>query len=929
MRVSRSLGTVLLALGLWIGSALVASAQQVELLANEPFGVGQVTIPLGEAVSGDAWADGRIDVTDREGRIFYPVHASGPVRKLIREFIDAPPSMTVLFLFTGREPLDLTIHTPRPVTRRVTPINARPQRLNGLMTAWWRDYVRTAERHNRDSEYPALVEIYLAQTLARRLSLPAPRLDAGPLGGGLLRSRPDQGLGLLMGTEAMRLRTLQEALSGQAAGVRDAVQPLPEEVPLAVANVAAPDGDVKIESIARHVPDDCFYLRCGDYANYVWLRTTIDEWGGDLRNLVSQRGLDYGMMARNERQLGLKFTVLSRTLGGTLISDVAIIGADPFFREGAAYGMLFEARNNLLLSNSINQQRTEAKTAEKGRATERDVEIAGEKVRFLSTPDGAVRSYYAIVGDYHLVTTSEAVARRFIEVGKADGRGSLGATVEFKAARAQMPLTREDTLFAYLSEPFLRRLAGPHYRVEMARRLRSAVEIDCVRLARLAAAAEKKPASTVDELVAAEMLPQGFARRADGSKLVIDRDLINDSVRGTPGVFVPIPDMKLDQVTAAEATAYQQFARDWRDEAARLDPIVLAVKRFRTKTPGQEHVRIDLSMTPLGGQYAWLMQYLGEPSDKKLVTRTEDLIRIEGSGRGGNYIFLGIQDINLPAALNGGRIRWGLPALNMMRGYLGGAPTLGMFESLINLTQGGLATQPDAAGYARYLSGLWQRSTPGMTIVSFKRDVLEHVTPGLLLAGGAKPAQLRASVTDLSDTKLAASLNALAYQRAMDISVGNAELLQSLVRQLHVPREQALAVAESLVAARLVCPLGGKYEFLKQADAAPAWASTAWSGDKKQAITQVPADFVAPTMQWFRGLNMDMTTNKEHIDLHAEIGLQHKAADAGGGFVLPGFSWPGTGAKKEKIEAPPVEITPRIEELPPVEELPPPKPAGE
>jgi len=913
------IGAWLLSLGLLIVLTSATSAQQIELFAGEPFGVGQVTIPFDAQTGGDAWADGRIDVTDRDGRILYPVHASSPVRKLLREFIDAPPSMTIFFLFTGREPLDVTIYTPRPVTRRVTPISVRPPRFNATLNAWWRDYARTAVRHQRDGDYPALVEVYLAQMLARRMSLPAPRWE-----GLLQRGRAEQGLALLMGTEALRTRTMAEVMSGRSEGVGDAIEQVPEEVPLATAEVDPAPADVKIEPIARHVPDDCFYLRCGTYANYVWFRSTLDEWGGDLRNLINQRGVNYEMTKCNERQLGLKFTDLSRTFGGTLIADVAIIGADPFFREGAAYGMLFEARNNVLLEKSIRQQRTEAIHAEKGRAIERELDIARQKVRYIATPDGAVHSYYSIVGDYHLVTTSEAITRRFIEIGKAGGRGSLGDSAEFKAARARMPLSRDDTLFAYLSEPFLRRIAGPHYRIEMARRLRSAVEVDCVRLARLAAAAEKKPAGSLEELIAADFLPPGFGRRADGSKLVLDRDRIYDSTRGTPGLFVPVPDMKVGEITAAEATAYQDFARQWRDEAARLDPIMVALKRFRTKTPGQERVRIDASMTILGGQYAWLMQFLGEPSDRKLVTRAEDLVRIEGSGRGGNYIFLGIQDINVPAALRGGRLRWLLPSPDMVRGYLGGAPTLGMFDSLITLTQGGFTSPPDAEGYARRAGGLWQRTSPGMTIASFDRGILERVTPGLLLAGGAKPAQLRVHAPDLSETKLAGSLNALAYQRAMDVSVGNAEWLQSLVRQLHVPREEALAVAQTLLGAKLACPLGGRYVLLTPESAASAWASTAWSGEKQQAISQVPADYVAPVMQWFRGLDLDMTTNQRQIDVHAELGLQHKQAAAGGGFVLPGFSWFG-GGNKDAPKPPPVEITPQIEELPPVEELPAPK----
>ena len=97
------------------------------------------------------------------------------------------------------------------------------------------------------------------------------------------------------------------------------------------------------------VPAECFYVRFGSFGNFLWLQDTLAKWGGDAQNLIALRGLDRGMNGHMEKQLVLKQTVLSRMLGDTVIADVAIIGTDMFFREGASYGILFHARNNLAL----------------------------------------------------------------------------------------------------------------------------------------------------------------------------------------------------------------------------------------------------------------------------------------------------------------------------------------------------------------------------------------------------------------------------------------------------------------------------------------------------------------------------------------------------------------------------------------------------
>ena len=217
-------------------------------------------------------------------------------------------------------------------------------------------------------------------------------------------------------------------------------QPLPpvaEVPPLDYPDMPpSPDGkpapEPKIEPIARHVPAEFFYIRFGSFENFLWFQDTLDTWGGDLQNLVAMRGLNDQKNQRIQDQLVLEQTQLSRMLGPTVISDVAMVGTDLLMQDGAAIGFIFEARNNFLLGNSLAGPR--ADRVKSGKAKEETFKIAGQNVSYLSSPDGKIRSYYAVSGNYHFVTSSRALMERFLQTAK--GEGSLGTSREFRHARS-------------------------------------------------------------------------------------------------------------------------------------------------------------------------------------------------------------------------------------------------------------------------------------------------------------------------------------------------------------------------------------------------------------------------------------------------------------------------------------------------------------
>ena len=89
-----------------------------EVLMGRPFGVAEITMPLAGADVRSAWQTNGFLLRERNGRALYPVFTRGRVKDFVGELLGADPrnnpptQMSVLFLFTGDAPLDLTIYTP-------------------------------------------------------------------------------------------------------------------------------------------------------------------------------------------------------------------------------------------------------------------------------------------------------------------------------------------------------------------------------------------------------------------------------------------------------------------------------------------------------------------------------------------------------------------------------------------------------------------------------------------------------------------------------------------------------------------------------------------------------------------------------------------------------------------------------------------------
>ena len=875
LRFSTLLAALFLSAALPGGAS--AEVRVREAYAGEPFGVGRIDVDLSDDILPRPLGLAGLLLGDKEGRVLYPAlenrldmsvvtdvlsQSRRPALRILAEALERPAKTGVFFLFRGGEPLELAVQSRQVDVVRVQPA-ADPAGHRRLMAAWWRHYSAPPSLL-QTSDYPPLVENYLRSMLAHRLGLSPPRQPKP-------RHWEEQfaeELQLAGATESLRIAYQRERLLGPPPAAETADRPLPEPIDVPEPEGPPPPAGVPVEPLAMRVPAECLYVRFGSFANFLWFQDTLARWGGDFQNLVAARGLDRGLRDRFQSRLVLQTTFLSRLFGEQVVADVAIVGTDLFFSQGGAYGVLFQAKSPKMLANDLTGQRRERMKKKDG-VTEQTVKIDGHEASFLSSPDGSVRSFYVADGDYHFVTTSRWLAGRFLAT--RSGKDSLGATPEFRRARQRMPLARNDAVFVYLSSRFFRNFVSPAYRVEMARQLKAQADIELVEMALLASAAERMPGDSIEQLASGGFLPPGFGPRGDGSQTLIADGEAKDSLRGEPGLFMPIPDVEVAGVMPSETAAYRRFADFYATRWERLNPVLVAIQR--KSLPGDhEQVTLDARVAPLARrQYEFLSQFIGPADRRRLEPIPGDAVALELI-LPRQRIFAGLQAIG-PAmevvrgdALPLGRLR------NLLVGYAGTTGELGPLGFLGRRA----ATPPDSAGYSQGEAGLWTRRTDQFTVFSFQRDLLETVTSRLKFVPAERPAQVRLRVADLSQSKIASFANTWGYQRSRQTSLGNLRLMHQVIQQFHVPGDRAKTAAELLLDAKLICPLGGQYVYRQTPQGAGGWTSTFFDGERRDGppTARPPSGYQAPPLNWFRGLDLESLVEPETLALHAQVIMQ-------------------------------------------------------
>ena len=171
------------------------------------------------------------------------------------------------------------------------------------------------------------------------------------------------------------------------------------------------------------------------------------------------------------------------------------------------------------------------------------------------------------------------------------------------------------------------------------------------------------------------------------------------------------------------------------------------------------------------------------------------------------------------------------------------------------------------------LLGIWRWQGRGFSVLSMDPTILQDIDRQVGFVEADELAQVRVRIGDLSHAQIRPWLESWGYNRGRNVSAGNAQFLATLTQQLGVPQADALQVAQELLDAELTCPLGGEYQLVDDGRGV-TWKSTAAADVPPE--TQLPVGYIAPALQWFRGLEANLLRYPARVVLRAHIDMQRK-----------------------------------------------------
>lgn len=352
------------------------------------------------------------------------------------------------------------------------------------------------------------------------------------------------------------------------------------------------------EPLARLAPADAWFVRAGSLGALFRALDESERWVTPAVRMVESLALESAIARRYETQLGLGRSALARAFGDSVVGQVALVGGDPYLREGSDLSVLFQVRSRGLFEAALTAAMGEHASAHGDRTFASKLTHEGVEIRVMESDDGSIRQHRATlslagVGDVEVVSNSAGAVRRIIDVAQAR-RPALASEADIRYALARDGERPADVI-ALVGEAFVRKIVGPAHKIAEARRQLSRSELLAPGVAAVTFGWQmgRAPAST-DELVRGRWLEAAELTHADGAPIRFAPGQAPTSRWGRPAFMTPLVDLSpVERVTPSERGAYTAFQRSyeqgWGGEP--FDPIAIRLS-LPERGPLTAHVRV-------------------------------------------------------------------------------------------------------------------------------------------------------------------------------------------------------------------------------------------------------------------------------------------------------------------------------------------------
>ncbi|MFO1351813.1 MAG: hypothetical protein U1F68_14535 [Gammaproteobacteria bacterium] len=313
-------------------------------------------------------------------------------------------------------------------------------------------------------------------------------------------------------------------------------------------------------ALADVVPADRLFVYV---AKPTALPPMLDQGAGfiaDLGAAFDANSLDYDLKARMFARLGIAEDWVRALLEQKMVKELGVILPDLFLIDGADLTVVARMASPALAKAALTLLGLTGTAGADGLITR-------------SGSDGG-QSYWSVRDDLIVFGTQAGEVQRVLALAAAGGSGSLGQSAEFRYMLNRLPIAANTRLYAYFSDPFIRRLVGPEVKIGQLHRLRAHADLEAlsagVLLYRLDGHADQPSLARLAELgyVPADFSQRDYTLRADGSAA--------SQRYGTLARPATLLDTPLTHASTAEAEAYRAYVEDysrfWRQF---FDPIAM------------------------------------------------------------------------------------------------------------------------------------------------------------------------------------------------------------------------------------------------------------------------------------------------------------------------------------------------------------------
>ncbi len=275
-------------------------------------------------------------------------------------------------------------------------------------------------------------------------------------------------------------------------------------------------------------------------------------------SLFTKNSVDDDIKGRTLRRLGLEEGFGRKFLASGEVLELALLAPDLFFIDGTDVTLLL-------------------RLAHPGRVAE-GMKAAGalglKEDEILERPLGLGRSAcWLLHRDLVLISTSRSELERVFALARNGGEGSLGRSAEFRFMLSKLPLKKETRAYAYLSDPFIRRMVGPEVKIGQFRRIQARADMERITAGALLSLFDSRG----EKPDLARLARLGYVPADLPGRYSLRDDLAAVSpVWGSPADMTPLGAVPFEMVTAPEAQAYRayvdEYARYWRQY---FDPVAM------------------------------------------------------------------------------------------------------------------------------------------------------------------------------------------------------------------------------------------------------------------------------------------------------------------------------------------------------------------